>query len=98
MHPGQPAAISQERPRMKAEERKELEVNALRLRLRRWKEHFQGRALYTFGGLFLVVVAVVVIISLYNSSREARNSARNLELMAADTVKKLDEIITSDVH
>ena len=83
---------------MKAEERKELEANALLLRLSHWKEKLKGRSGYIFGGAIVLMIAVFITISIWRSNNDAARSARILELMSADSEKQLDEIIASAKH
>lgn len=83
---------------MKAEERKENETNALARWIRRHQEKLTGRSLYVVGGIFVLLVAMVVIIWYWRSSTVAANSARIMDFWLADTDKKNEEIITSEKH
>jgi hypothetical protein len=83
---------------MKAEERKELEKNALRAWVDRWKERLQGKTLYVLVGSVVLLVVAFFLYRYWSSSRAAANSARIMELIAADDEKKLDKIITSPEH
>ncbi len=87
---------------MKADERKEIEVNKLRAWLERMKAKMQGRGLYVFVGTLVLVVAVGLIIWFWRSSVAAANSARWVDLRTAmeiDDPKKYDsDIINNEKH
>jgi hypothetical protein len=83
---------------MKAEERKELETNALRAWATRWKERLRGRALYGVVGTLILVTLAVVIFLYWRSAKRAADSARIMDYVSADSEKKLDDIIKSDAH
>jgi hypothetical protein len=87
---------------MKAEDRKEIEVNKLRAWLDRMKTKMQGKSLYMFIGTLVLIVAVGLIVWFWRSSVAAANSARWYDLrnaMESDEPKKYDtEIINNEKH
>jgi len=86
---------------MKAEQRKEIETNKLGAWLRRMRAKLEGRGLYMLVGSLVLVVATVLIIRFWLSSRDSTRSARTIQLkdaMEVDEIKKYDEIIGSEKH
>jgi hypothetical protein len=90
--------MQQEQSRMKAEERKENETNALRRWLLRQREKFQGRTLYVLAGSVVLLLAVIAIVFYWRASVRDANSRRIREYRDATTDKNLEEIITSELH
>jgi hypothetical protein len=83
---------------MKADHRKELETNALLVRMSHWKEKIKGRAAYIVGGALVLIIGLGLTIWIWRSNNAAAASARLMELNSADTEKQLDEIISSPKH
>jgi hypothetical protein len=78
---------------MKAEERKENEINSLRLWVDRTAQRLKGRALYALVGSVALVAAVLGLYVYWLNGQHREKSQRVLDLYSADTIEKLDEII-----
>jgi hypothetical protein len=77
----------------KTDERKENEVNSLRMWFDHAAEWLKGRNAYMVLGSLVLIVAAVFVYRYYIGSVTQINSARVTELYLADSVTKLDEII-----
>jgi hypothetical protein len=78
---------------MKSQERKENEINALRMWIDRMALRLKGRALYALVGSLVLVGAILGLYFYWHAGQGIEASKRYMTLYEADTVEKLDDII-----
>jgi hypothetical protein len=78
---------------MKAEERKENEINSLRMWIDRTAQRLKGRALYALVGSVVLVAAVLGLYVYWLNGQHKEKAQWIVDLYAADSVEKLDDII-----